>query len=37
MLNAVTVGMVIALLGAVLYVNSASAYYPVSEPEYDYR
>ena len=23
--------------GAVLYANSASAYYPVPEPEYDYR
>ena len=37
MLNFITVGLILALLSAVLYANSASAYYPVSEPDYDYR
>lgn len=37
MLNFLTVCVVLALLGADLYVNSAAAYYPVSEPDYDYR
>ncbi len=37
MLNFLTVCAALALLSADLYFNSASAYYPVSEPEYDYR
>ena len=37
MLNFLTVCAMLALLVADLYANSASAYYPASEPEYDYR
>ena len=37
MLNFLTVCVVLALLGADLYLNSASAYYPAPETDYDYR
>ena len=37
MLNVLAVVIILALLGADLYVNSACAYYPAPEADYDYR
>ena len=37
MLNFLIVCAVLLLLAADLYANSAAAYYPAPEPEYDYR
>ena len=37
MLSVLTVCVVLALLGADLYLNSASVFYPSPEPDYDYR
>ena len=37
MLSILTVCVVLALLGADLYVNAGSVYRPAPEPDYDYR